>query len=91
MAALKITKKLLKTVLYQANQKYNNGPGDVFTVSALRSASLAEYQKVLDALTKDGYLEESGEPDYYKVTHRGEMFGTGQKCPCKECRPQDYA
>lgn len=87
---MKITKKLLKTVLYQAYYQADNGPCDIYRVYALRDVAVADYGKILQLLSKDRYIIESGEPDYYKVTHRGEMFGTGQKCPCRECRPKDY-
>lgn len=88
--SMKITKALMKKVLYQANQKFNTGPGDIYTVDALREVGLADYAKILAELRKRKYITESGEPDYYRVTHRGEMFGTGQKCPCRECDPKAY-
>ena len=87
----KITKKLMQRVLFQAYQKFNSGPGDIYTVPDLRNCEISDYVKLLDSLTQHGYIRESGEPDHHFITHRGEMFGTGQNCPCRECKPKDYA
>ncbi len=87
---MRVTNALMKQALFQANQRFQNGPGDLYTVSSLRDLSIPDYEKVIDALQKKQYVRESGEPEFYVLTHRGEMFGTGQNCPCKECRPQNY-
>lgn len=88
---MKITKSILKRVLYQAHQEFGSSPGDIYKVHALRDYELSEYEKVIKELLDGDYIRESLEPDYFFVTHRGEMFGTSQKCPCRECKPKDYA
>ena len=83
-------KKVIKSTLYQVHQRYGNGPADVYAVDAMRGVPLEKYETLLAEMLEKKLLEHTGEPDYYRVTHLGEMIGTGQSCPCSICRPQDY-
>lgn len=83
-------KKIIKQTLYQVYQKYSYGPADVYAVDAMRGVELAEYEKLLAEMLEKKLLEPTMEPDYYRITHVGEMVGNGDHCTCNQCRPQDY-
>lgn len=83
-------KKIIKSTLYQVYQKYQSGPADVYAVNAMKDVPLAQYDRLLAEMLEKELLEVTGEPDYYRLTHLGEMVGNGDHCTCRICRPQDY-
>jgi hypothetical protein len=76
---MEISPKYVRQVLHQAFP-YGSASGvrDIFGEAwCLRDASLQDWQQLLQHLLKHELVEESGEPDYYRLTSKGEQVLNG--------------
>lgn len=69
---------LIRNGLYQSYSWFHGGPGDVYNTPAFRTLELNEWKVLLAFMLEKKLLAETSEPDFYKVTQKGEQFAYGE-------------
>lgn len=74
-----LAEEFVRMVLYQAyDASCNRGPVDIYSEAwCLTDVDFDEYLRLKKNLLDNKYIEESGEPGYYKITQKGEDFANG--------------
>jgi hypothetical protein len=68
-----MNKKFIRQILYQTWGFGMNAPKDIYLeAQCLNDLPLSEYNKAEEYLIKNGYIEESGELNYFKMTNKGQ-------------------
>lgn len=71
---MQITDELMRQVLHQAFP-FGDGIKDIYAEAwCLRDVSPDDYHRLVGTMVERNLIEESAEPDFYKITWRGQEF-----------------